>query len=172
MALYHTRVPWPYQENLHGFVIDAQSLQRQCRDYWFKCGVVGLVGWQKTVNQIDRSHGRVAASETPWAPHVRNSTPHPENEFEGSRSHNPTKLLCALVQKQYVLEKLLHWLKVPHMRNSIAQGRLNAGITTDIVGWLDPGIKKTAVFSELQISRHTSLVREEGYFDPDVKNFG
>ena len=36
---------------------------------------------------------------------MRNSIPHPKNDFEGIRSHNPTKLLYALVQKYNVLMK-------------------------------------------------------------------
>ena len=28
----------------------------------------------------------------PWAPHMRNAMPHPKNDFEGIRSHIPTKL--------------------------------------------------------------------------------
>ena len=50
------------------------------------------------------------------------SRSHPKNEFEGIRSHNPTKLL-RLVLRKYVLVKLLDYSiqpLVPHSSSSIA----------------------------------------------------
>ena len=50
---------------------------------------------------------RVAA-ESPITPHMRNSISHPKNDFEGIRSHNPTKLLCLSSKKKCARVKLLH----------------------------------------------------------------
>ena len=57
---------------------------------------VGRVAVGGLTNSIDEpSHGRGAAlSESPRAPHMRHSISHPNNDFEGIRSHNPTKLTC------------------------------------------------------------------------------
>ena len=56
----------------------------------------GRVAVGGLTNSIDEpSHGRGAALlESSWAPHMRHSISHPNNDFEGIRSHNPTKLPC------------------------------------------------------------------------------
>ena len=43
---------------------------------------------------LEPSHGRVAASVLEFLTYMRNSISHPEYDFEGIQSHNPTKLLC------------------------------------------------------------------------------
>ena len=68
---------------------------------------------------------------------MRNSISHPKNDFEGIRSLNPRPSFYASVQEYIVLVKLLHWPAVPHMRNSITQGRFGAIIQLQPLPWDD-----------------------------------
>ena len=53
---------------------------------------------------------------------MRSSVSHSKTNFEGIRSHNPTKLLCLSPEPVDILVKLLHRPAVPHVGSPIAQG--------------------------------------------------
>ena len=66
-----------------------------------------------------------------------NSISHSKNDLEGAFVRTTRPSFYALVQKYNVLEKLLHWPAVPHVRNLIAQGFLGTNIQLQPLPWDD-----------------------------------
>ena len=127
----------------------------------------GCLLYNEWYNIVQPSHGRVAASGSPWAPHMRSLISHPNNEFEGIHicSRNTTKLLCLSPKTKCTREITSLTGSSSHDELDRDRGRFGAKRATPAVRWLHRTIIMLArlTVSMKNTSMFESFCLSQGY---------